>query len=56
MKKVVWFIKENGTMREIKVADLMPYTSQGKAMKITEYDIDHETHKVVEFKDIYINA
>ena len=51
MKKVIWFLKENGIVKQVKVADLMPYTSQNKVMKITEYDADNETHKIVEFKN-----
>lgn len=55
MKKVIWFLKENGVLREIKVSELLPYTSQDKKMKITEYDIDDETHKIVEFKNLHTN-
>lgn len=50
MKKVKWFLKEKGIVREVKVADLLPYTSQDKVMKITEHNTKKETHKIVEFK------
>lgn len=51
MKKVIWFLKENGKLTQVKVSDLIAYTSQDKKMKITEYDADNQTHKIVEFKN-----
>jgi hypothetical protein len=57
MKKLVWFVKENGKVREITMNELLALTSHSKELKITEYDIDNETHKVVEFtKENIINA
>jgi hypothetical protein len=56
MKKLVWFVKENGKVREITMNELLALTSYSKELKITEYDIDNETHKVVEFKELVINA
>lgn len=56
MKKLVWFVKENNKLREITMNELLTITSNSKALKITEYDIDNETHKVVEFQELVINA
>jgi hypothetical protein len=57
MKKLVWFVKENGKQIEKSISEIIALTSQYKELKITEYDIDNETHKVVEFKnEIKISA
>jgi hypothetical protein len=57
MKKVVWFLKKDGKEHEMKIADIIALTSVYKEMKITEYDTEEATHKVVEFKHEYkINA
>lgn len=53
MKKLVWFVKENGKLTEKKVSEIMAMTSSNIALKITTYDTDNETHKVVEFKKVY---
>ena len=53
MKKIIWFVKENGKLTEKKVSEIVAMTSSNVALKITEYDADNETHKVVEFKKIY---
>jgi|LakMenEpi03Aug12_release.lakeMendotaPanAssembly.Ray.scaffolds.fasta_scaffold08417_39 hypothetical protein len=50
MKKIVWFVKENGKQVETTPTQIVKMTSSYSAMKITEYDINNETHKVVEFK------
>jgi hypothetical protein len=50
MKKLVWFVKENGKQIEKTITEIIALTSQHNQLKITEYDIDNETHKVVEFK------
>ena len=49
MKKVIWFLKKNGVENEMKIADIIALTSIYKGLKITEYDTDQATHKVVEF-------
>ena len=51
MKKVIWFLKENGKQVEKSISEIISLTSTHKSLKITEYDIDNETHKVIEFKD-----
>jgi hypothetical protein len=51
MKKLVWFVKENGKQVEKSIGEIIALTSTHKSLKITEYDIDNETHKVIEFKD-----
>jgi hypothetical protein len=51
MKKIVWFVKENGKQVETTPTQIIKMTSIYSGMKITEYDIDNETHKVVEFKN-----
>jgi hypothetical protein len=51
MKKIVWFVKENGKQVEKNIGEIISMTSTHKSLKITEYDIDNETHKVIEFKD-----
>jgi hypothetical protein len=49
MKKVIWFLKKDGKEHEMKIADIIALTSIYKGLKITEYDTDEATHKVVEF-------
>jgi hypothetical protein len=51
MKKIVWFVKENGKQVEKSIGEIISMTSTHKSLKITEYDIDNETHKVIEFKN-----
>jgi hypothetical protein len=51
MKKLKWFVKENGKQIEKSIAEIISLTSTHRSLKITEYDIDNETHKVIEFKD-----
>jgi hypothetical protein len=51
MKKIIWFVKENGKQVEKTIPEIISMTSTHKSLKITEYDIDNETHKVIEFKD-----
>ena len=55
MKKIVWFLKKDGKEHEMKIADIIALTSLYKEMKITEYDTEEATHKVVEFKQEYKN-
>lgn len=55
MKKLVWFVKENGKQVEKTIAEIIALTSQYKTLKITEYDIDNETHKIVEFQNEIVN-
>jgi hypothetical protein len=50
MKKLVWFVKVDDKKIEVSLKDLIGMTSKYNSLKITEYDIDNETHKVVEFK------
>jgi hypothetical protein len=51
MKKIIWFVKENGKQVEKSISEIISLTSTHKSLKITEYDIDNETHKVIEFKN-----
>jgi hypothetical protein len=51
MKKIVWFVKQDGKQVEKTIGEIISMTSTHKSLKITEYDIDNETHKVIEFKD-----
>jgi hypothetical protein len=49
MKKIVWFVKLDDKNVEVKLQDIIAMTSNNKALKITEYNVNNETHKVVEF-------
>jgi hypothetical protein len=52
MKTLKWFLKENGKLREVKVAELLVYTSQDKYMKIETIYSQLEVKKIVEFVDL----
>lgn len=51
MKKIIWFVKENGKEIEKTISEILSLTSTHKSLKITEYDTNEATHKVIEFKD-----
>lgn len=51
MKKVKWFLKQGKEIKQITIHELLTLTSNdGMKLKITEYDVEKETHKIVEFK------
>jgi hypothetical protein len=52
MKKLIWFLKENGKLHEVKIAELLVYTSQDKYMKIETIYSQFEVKKIVEFVDL----
>jgi len=51
MKKLKWFLKQGKEIKQLTIAELLALTSKHKELKITEYDVEKETHKVVEFKN-----
>ena len=51
MKMLKWFLKQGKEIKEITIAELLTLTTNHKELKITEYDVEKETHKIVEFKN-----
>jgi thioredoxin-related protein len=50
MKKIIWFVKENGKQVEKSISEIISLTSTHKSLKITEYDIDNEMFMAQDYK------